>query len=236
MLHIVYSPQWFYGKDIAIDLVSIFVLLLVAYFSINYYKIKKNKNYLYLASSFGTIAIAFIFKILMNFKIYYHAIETKKIGFLTLTYRTVESSDTLFFLGFLLFQILTLLGLYMLYSLYHKQSKSNHLLIIALIIGLTYFSYSTYYIFHMASFMILTLILIQYLNNYIDKRYSSTIMMTISLGAITFSQVLFMLIGLNTTLYVAAEITQLFGYTGILATLIMVLKSGSKKDKNRDNQ
>jgi hypothetical protein len=236
MFYLVYSPKWFYGKDIAIDIVSIIVLLLVAFFSLRYYSLKKNKNNLYLALSFGTLALSFIFKIMMNFSIYNMETETKQIGLLTLTYHVVESSGTLFFLGFLLFQILTLIGLYTLYSIYQKQSLSTNILIILLIIGLTYFSYTTYYVFHLVSALLLLLIIVQYLKNYIDRAHQSTLMMAISLGTITFSQLLFMLIGLNPQIYVAAEITQLLGYVGILTTFIMVLKSGGKKNKDRNNR
>ena len=232
MLHLVYSPKWFYGEAILIDLVSVFVLALVAFFSLRYYKIKKNENYLYLAISFGILALSFIFKILMNFSMNYNEVETRQVGLMVLTYQTVESSDILFFLGFLLYRILTLVGLYVLYSLYHKQTKQNHFLIVSLLVALAYFSYSSYYVFHTVSFILLILILIQYLTNYVDKKHFSTILMTISFVTIAFSQILFILIGFNPEIYVAAELTQLIGYIGILTTFLTVLKSGYKKNKN----
>ncbi len=231
MFHVVYSPEWFYGKDIVIDIVSILVLLLVSFFSIRFYKINKNRNNLYLTASFLSLALSFAFKVLMNFKIYYSNIETQVIGTMTLSYNVIESSNLLIFLGSLLYRALALIGLYILYSLYKKQSTSDYILVTILLIGITYFSYSSYYVLHVISLVLLTLIIVQYLKNYIDKSHMSTITMTLSLGLIFFSQVLFMLIGLNSDLYVAAEITQLIGYIGILVTLLMVLFNG-KKNKN----
>lgn len=232
MLHLVYSPEWFYGKDIIIDIVSIFVLLLVAIFSLRYYKLKNNKKFLHLAISFGLIAISFIFKILMNFEINYDVVKTTHVGNLLLTYQTVESNESLFFVGFLMYKILALLGLYVLYSIYNEQSTLNHILIGTLIIGIVYFSYTQYHIFHLISFIILTLILIKYLKNYVDKTHISTILMTLGFVTIAVSQILFMIIGLNLDIYVIAEIIQLIGYICILSTLFMVLRIGKKKITN----
>ena len=91
MVKLIYSPQWFYGKDVIIDIVSICVLLLIAFFSINYYRIKKNRNYLYFALSFIILASSFLIKILMNINIYYKIIETKQLGIITVIYQSVKS-------------------------------------------------------------------------------------------------------------------------------------------------
>ena len=62
MIDIIYSPHWFYGKDIVIDVISILVLSLIGVFSIKYYRIsKKNKNYILQTSSFFVLASSFIF-------------------------------------------------------------------------------------------------------------------------------------------------------------------------------
>ena len=167
----------------------------------------------------------------MNFKIYYSDIETQTVGNMVLSYNVIESSNLLIFIGSLLYRALALIGLYVLYSLYKKQSVSDYIIVTVLILGITYFSYSSYYVLHLISLVFLALIIVQYLKDYIDKTHIATITMTLSLCIILFSQILFMIIGLNSTIYVAAEITQLMGYIGILTTLIMVLING-KKNKN----
>jgi MFS family permease len=232
MIHLIYSPNWFYGKDIAIDVVSIIVLALIGFFSIKYYNIKKNKNYLYLALSFFLISLSFLFKIIMNFKIYYHEIETQKIGFLTITYNTIEVVDNTFIIGFLIYRILTIIGFYILYSLYQEQPKLTHILILYLIIVLTYFSQSAYYIFHLTLAILLTLIAIAYSKKYLDKKNITTKIFVVSIALIGLSQIFFMLVYFSTQLYVIAEFTQLAGYLGVLTTFIMVLKHGRKKNKN----
>ena len=232
MIQLVYSPNWFYGKDIAIDVISIIVLALIGFFSIRSYNIKKNKNYLYLALSFFLVSISFLFKILMNFEIYYHVVKTQQIGFLTITYQTMQESDMIFIIGFLLYRVLTLIGFYILYSIYQNQPRLNHILAVYLIIVLTYFSQSAYYIFHLTLAILITLITIVYSTKYLDKKNNTTKILAASLAIIAISQIFFMLVNYNTQFYVIAEFTQLIGYLGVLTTFIMVLKHGRKKNKN----
>jgi hypothetical protein len=231
MIQLVYSPRWFYGKDIIIDVVSIFVLFLIAFFSIKYYKInKKNKNYLLLATSFILMALSFLFKIITNFTIYYRILETRKLGFMTFTYDIVKSSNVLFFAGFLMHRILMLLGLYMLYSIYLKQNKFNIFLIAYLILISTYFSRSAYYIFHLTSLIFLIIITLQYFKNYKTTKHKTNKWLAYSFSVITASQIVFVFIKIH-TMYVIAELIQFVGYVGLLITFIKVVKDGKKKRK-----
>ena len=230
MIQLVYSPKWFYGKDIVIDVVSILILFLIGIFSIKYYYIdKKNKNYICLAASFFTLATAFLFKILTNITIYYINTETKQIGFVTYSYEAIKSTDILFVSGFLLYRILTILSLYLLYSIHQKQPKSNIAIIIYLILVSTYFSQSAYYMFHITSLIILALITAHYIEIYKENRLHTSKLLAYSFGLVTTSQILFIFINVNPLFYVIAEVVQLIGYITLLITFILVLRHGKKK-------
>ena len=232
MVQLAYTPVWFYGKDLYIDTVGLFVLSLIAFFSLRYYKLdKKNKNYIYLASSFFLIALSFFFKILTNFTIYYKVLETKTFGLFTITYHGIKTSNILFFVGFLAYRLLTLVGLYILYSIYQKrQSKSNIFLIIFFILISTYFSQSAYYIFHLTALIFLALIISQYRNNYKKNRQFTARLLATSFGIIAISQVFFVFASIDNFLYVIAEIIQLFGYLILLTTFVKVLRNAKKKE------
>ncbi|RLE42715.1 hypothetical protein DRJ48_02940 [Candidatus Woesearchaeota archaeon] len=232
MLQLVYSPRWFYGKDIVIDIVSIVVLLCVAWFSLKYYRInKRNKNYLLLCFGFGLMALGFLFKIITNFTIYYYVLETRHLGFITLTYSVLRASNILFFVGFLMYRILMLIGLYILYSIYIKQSRISVAIMVYLITVLTYFSRNAYYVFHITSLMLLCAITWQYYVNFTKTRNLATKTLLFSFTIITLSQLLFVFVGLSQTLYVVAELIQLLGYLGLFLTLMRTLKDGKKKRK-----
>jgi hypothetical protein len=230
MIRLVYSPQWFYGKDIIIDVVAIFVLTLIAIFALKFYKIDRtNKNYLYIAVSFILMSVAFLFKIMTNFTIYYLVQEVERIGFITVAYPEFEPTETLFFIGFLVYRILTLFGLYLLFAIYQKQQKQTIFFIIYLIMISTYFTQQAYYVFHITSLILLALIVMQYFRNYKENKHSTTRLLGYSFSLIALSQVIFIFAGLNSLLYVTAEIVQLAGYIALLFTFFRVLKHGKKK-------
>lgn len=233
MVKFIYSPQWFYGKDIIIDIVSIVVLLLIAFFSMRYYGIKKNRNYLHLAVSFAILAGSFLFKVIMNYNIYYKVIETKQLGLITVAFQALKASGKLFVTSFLLYWFFTLFGFYILYSIYQKQSPSNFLLGTYLLLVLSYFAYPAYYVFHLTLFVLLVLITLNHSRKYIKTRHFATKLVACSFGLIALSQVFFILVDVNSHFYVIGELVQLIGYIILLITFIMVLRYGRTQDKDR---
>ncbi|MBI2498787.1 hypothetical protein HYV88_00935 [Candidatus Woesearchaeota archaeon] len=233
VIELVHGPGWFNGADIIIDLVSIFVLSLIAFFSAKYYRINENRNYLYLAISFSLLASSFIFKNLINFFIYYKFIELGGAKIITLTFKTTEILEDLLFFGVLLYRLLTLFGFYILYSIYQKQSKATIFLISYLILVSTYFSKEIYYVFHTTAFVLLLTIIISYYWKHLNRQYSSTGLLTYSFMIIAISQIFFMVAGLDNHFYVAGKLIQLVGYILLLITFIIVIKYGRKKNKNR---
>ena len=231
MIQVVYTPQWFYSKDLLIDTISAFVLLLIASFAVRYYKLnKKNNNYLYLAGSFFLIALSFLFKILTNFTIYYKVFVTRHLGDFILTYPAVQVSNILFLAGFLFYRLLTLLGLYMLYSIYQKsQSKSNIYLIVFFILVSTYFSELEYFIFHLTSLAFLSLITLQFYNTYKKNKQPTSKFVTASFAIIGVSQIFSIFVFYDNLYYVIAELIQLVGYLILLTTFIRVLRDAKKK-------
>lgn len=230
MMQLVFTPRWFYGEDIAIDLISALVSFLIAFFCVKYYRINKNKNYLWLVTSFIVLGLSFLFKLATNFSLYHLVYTTKQIGDFTLTYQSLITSNTIFNYGFLFYRVFTLIGLFILYEIYQKEhSKSNIFLIISLILIATYFGISAYYIFHLISLILLILISLQYCKNYYKSRNITTKLLACSFVIITLSQFFFIFTKVNPMFYVTAEIIQFVGYVILLITFILVLKYGKKK-------
>jgi hypothetical protein len=230
MFEIVYSPTWFFGKDLMIDAVGIIILFLIGLFSLRYYKIKPvKKTYLWLALSFFMISLSFLFKILTNFRIYYDVDVTRQIAGTLYSYDLVRYTDILFFIGTLAHRVFMLLGLYALYSIYNEHSRSEALFSAYLLVIIAVFTHTNYYIFHITSFILVALIAWKYLQNYRKSRSLPAKLLAASFGIITLSHLLFCFILFSQLLYVAAEIIQLIGFLLLLITFIKVLKDGKKK-------
>ena len=229
MFEVVYTPRWFYGKDIAIDVVSILVLALIALFSLRCAKLdRQNKNYLWLAASFGLLALSFVFKILMNFTLYFYEQETAMVGKITVVYNVLEPTTTLFLIGFIVYHLLGLLGLYALFSIYHKQSRSTVILVLYLLATIVFFSHVTHYLFHLTSLILLALLAFHYAQYAKKSKTLTTKMLTASFLIIGLSQPFFVFMGVRPDLYVIAECIQLVGYLLLLFTFLKVLY-GKKK-------
>ncbi len=232
MISLAYTPAWFNGKDIIIDLFSILILGLISFYGFMYYRLnRRNKNYIFLAAAFLLMALSFIFKILINFTIYYHVIETKNIGLFTLTYHTVQVSHILFIIGFLLYRVLMLLGLFTLYAIYARPKLATMILMVFLLLVTTYLTTSSYYVFHFTSFLFLLILALHYWKTYRRGRYYSNKLLAWSFGLITLSQIFFVFITLENWFYVGGEFIQLLGYLMLLITFIKVLKDGKKARK-----
>jgi len=231
MINILFSPRWFYGKDIMIDAVSVIVLAFISYITFRYYKINKNKKqHLSFSIATGLLALSFIFKIITNFTLYTFELHTKNFGLLTFTYQTVEASNTLFLVGTLLYRFLTLIGFYLLFSTYYNEKQKPVFLIMSYFIFVaTYFASQAYYVFHLSAFLFLLFIVKKYFDNYKKTRDKPAKLIFASFIIILISHAIFIFVELEHLLYVVAEITQLLGYTMLLISFITVLRYGKKK-------
>ena len=231
MINILFSPRWFYGKDILIDIVSVIVLMLISYVTFRYYRINKNKKqHLSFSIATGLLALSFIFKIITNFTLYEFELKTKTLGLLTFTYQTIEVSNTLFLVGTLLYRFLTLIGFYLLFSTYYKENQKPVFLIMAYFIFIaTYFASQAYYVFHLSALIFLLFIVKKYFDNYSRTKDKPAKLILTSFIIILISHAIFIFVEMEHLLYVVAEITQLFGYAMLLISFITVLRYGKKK-------
>lgn len=219
-----------YEKDLIIDVFSMIVLLLLFWRGMRHSSLtSKKKQYKYLTSAFGLLAISFLFKILSHFMIYYSHTEVHSIGIITLTYNTIRSSKALVFWGLLFYRVFSLLAYYFLYSVYTKQQpRSSIILIIYFLFLAAYISNTQYFMYHLTNLIMLVLITENLFKRYKDNKYSSTLLLSYSFLIITLSQGLFIFTTANVLFYIIAEVVQLIGYVLLLVTYIRVVRRGKK--------
>jgi hypothetical protein len=229
MIELAYTPVWFHGKDMVIDVMSALVVSLLALFTFRYYRLSRSRSYVFLSAGFALIALAFLAKVLANFTLYYTETGTTQFGDFLLTYTQVQSSNLLLIAGFFLYKLFTLLGVYLLYYVYQqRQSATTELLFAYLIVVSALFSTFAYALFHLTALLLLFLVVKAYFSRYRISRNHLTLMLAASFAVIASSQFIFLLVAAGRWFYVFAEGVQLIGYLLLLVTFAGVLVRGKK--------
>ncbi|MBI2572821.1 hypothetical protein HYV86_03100 [Candidatus Woesearchaeota archaeon] len=223
-----FTPGWFSGPDLVIDIVSAAVLTLLCIVAFRYYRCSNQKrDYLWFAIATGLLSLSFLAKIFTNFNLYQHIWATKTVGVYTYLYHGVRTSESFLFTTTLLYHLLTLLGLYVLFLLYYKKQPMASIILTTLLLFITvYFTHNTYFIFHLISLLLLTFIIIHYYHTAQKDKLGKMIFWSFSIIAL--SQLLFIFLEINNILYPIAEGIQLIGYILLLISIIMVRSYGRK--------
>jgi hypothetical protein len=228
-LDFVYSPPWFYGKDIAIDVLSGLVVLLIGIFSFrNFLLDKKNYRHLLFSAAFVLLGGSFFVKTLTNILSHHQVGLSNYLSGLIIP-NIIPNYSLLPALGFLIYASMTLFGFYILYALTSKEILTTDYVIIAyLIVISTYFARFNYHLLYVTGLLFLVAMTRRYFIIYRAKGYRNTFFLSLSFGIITLSQLVFIFTYSSQTLYAIAELIQLIGYLFLLYTFVMVLRNAKK--------
>ncbi len=224
MVELIFSPHWFYGKDIGIDVVSILALFLITWYSFRLYRAARDGRSALFTIGFFSLMLSFLFKILTNFELYYSTIQTQTVESIAFTYHVINVSNIPFFLGFLGYRALTFLGLALLFLVYYKNrtDRVSLLLYAYFLFVAMYFTQFSYYVFFLTNFLFLALITRHLWKHCVEKNNRNTLCLAASFTVITVSQLFFTFTGMFEVLYVFGELVQLIGYLLLLWTLILI--------------
>lgn len=228
-MKIVFTPDWFLGQDVLIEIFSLMILFLFFFFSIKNYKLSKNKKVLYLGIGFLLIAVAELSTIITKLVLYYDTSITQTIGQMIITHKVVKSVDIFYHAGFFFHRLLTLAGFYIIYRLpIEKKSREDFFLALYFIILLAVFSTGRNYLFHITALMLLILITKNYYVVYKKNKSVNTKILILAFGMLALSNTIFILSKLG-ALYVAANTIELISYIILLILIVKILKHGKKK-------
>ena len=227
-MRIVFTPDWFLGHDVLIDVFSFIILFLFFLFSIKGYKLNKNKRLLYLGVGFLLIALAELSVILTKFAIFYDTTLTQSIGGLIITYQVVSSLDIIYYLSFFFNRLFTLAGLYIIYKLPLKKISGDFVLVIYFIIIASVMFHQFYYLYHLTALIFLALITRNYIKIYLKNKLVNTKIFIVAMSLLAVSQVMFVFSKIS-YLYVTAQGIQLISYITLLILIIKITKNGKTK-------
>lgn len=231
MVNIIFTPDWFLGKDILIEGFSFIVLLIFFILALRYFKLdKENRSFLYLGVGFGLIALAQLAAVFTKLVLYYDIGPSQQIGqALVTTYQIVKSVDIFYYAGFFFHRLLTLLGFYIIYRFPRKKkSPGDFILAIYFIVISALLSEQVYYIFHTTALVLLVLIINKYYMVYKENKFFNTKILISAFGILALSQLIFILSRIE-AMFAAANIVELISYVILLTLSVRILKHGKKK-------
>lgn len=228
-MKIAFTPDWFTGSDIVIELFSFVVLFAFSFLSYRNYKLSRNKNSLYLGMGFFLIAIAELATILTKAILFYDTSFTQNLGKMVVTYKVVQSVDVFYYVGFFLHKLFTLMGLYVIYRIpLEKKNSRDAVLAVFFIIIASLFSNAFYYVFHLTALFLLIFVINNYYEVYKKNKSDNTKMLIFAFALLGASQIVFILSNLRAC-YVFAQIVQLVSYLILLFLIIRILRVARKK-------
>ncbi|MFH1400045.1 MAG: hypothetical protein ABIH41_00865 [Nanoarchaeota archaeon] len=229
MEEIIYSPVWFYGKDIIIDAIGVVILSLIGATTLKYYRLSRDRKYLFFASSFFAIALSFLAKMLGNLKVYSLLSATRQQGALVFQYHVTEASAMLILFSFLFYRILLLFGWYGLYLLYHKGHNKADIIVMAFFLFvITFLTSAWFFLFHLTLLLLIGLVVWTLARNCKKTRSGTAKLLPVSFLILALGHVMFLFIGSARQFYVIGEVIQLIGYFLLLLAFILVLRHGKK--------
>lgn len=234
-MKIVFTPDWFLGNDVLINIISFLVLFLFFLFALKCYKLDNKRGTLYLGIGFLLVAFGELSTILTKLVLYYNTNITQEIGRIVITYQVVQSVDIFYNIGFFLNKFFVLLGLYVIYKLpLNKKLSADFFLMIYLIFTVTLLSQTIYHFYHLTALILLVLIINNYYKIYKKDKLVNTQILISAFVLLAISQAIFLLSKLN-YLYVTAQSIQLVSYITLLILIMKIMKDGKKKKQSRYN-
>jgi hypothetical protein len=227
MIRYIFSPKWFYGIDIIFEFFSLIIAFLIARYGYKLYKISGNKKHKYFSIFFFLIGIAFVFKIITNFNIYYIDTGSIKIANAMFYFETSHVSEILFTIGFSIFKFLMMLSFFGLLYITWEREPEIFWLGTYFIAIITLFSHNAYYVFHITMVIMLLILLNYYYRNYKRKSIATkeSFLTALSFFMLMLSQIAFTAITINIIMYVVGEILQLAGYSILLYDYVLVTRN-----------
>jgi len=233
-------PQWFLAPDLIIDFFSFIILLAFTTISLKYYKLSKNKKFLYLGLAFLLIGLGELVRIIMYLGTNLNLSTTYRIGRVIIESGIISSADIFYFVGFSLYRFLLMLGFYLIYfTTKREKTRLEHLLIIYFIFILTLFTNESYHIFnigiwayHIFNFTIavfIFIIVINYIRLYQERKSGNTKILIYSFFLLLISYITIIFARKEGNIYIAANTLQLISYVLFLTIIIRIYKHGKKK-------
>jgi len=225
MAEIYIVPSWFFGVNIALEILFGIITFLLAAYAFKLYNLSNEKEIKILGYSFSFISLSYFIVSIVNF--IFLSISQNNTRLLMLE-EIINLKNTLI-LTYLLFLIIGYVTL--LYITFHKKTSKTYLIILATTLIGVFFSKNLILTIYLFIALFLFFISYHYLMRCIKNKNEKTFMIFLGFASLFLSALSLIFVSKYHVgnAYVFSHIFDFIGYTLILLSLLFVLKNGKKK-------
>ncbi|MBT6995638.1 hypothetical protein HN865_01140 [Candidatus Woesearchaeota archaeon] len=218
-----FSPEWFFGYDVALEFLFAIILLAVAIFAFRAYKLTEQKQLIYFSLSFLFIGISYIIESIFNY------MTITKLNATICQAVKIKSVALFDLMGIYTHMFFMTIGLVLLvYMTFKVEEKRPLWLLLIVSLVAIFFSWNKLLIFFLLSSIYLLFLVAHFFGNCIIHKTANAFMIASAFFLLFISHLHF-IFALNSSLfYFAGHILELFAYLLILLNLVL-LKNEKKK-------
>ena len=234
------TPVWFAGFDLALDTVAFLIALVISSYSFKLFRLSSNRKFGYFSLAFGLMSIGLLFK-LATYAVIYSS-TSQFVAATTIEVVTgmngvdLSMRNLLYRFGFFVQMAATLGSLLLLYLVSQKsRDRLKQFYEISQISLFTYFvlfvsvvATFKFFVFYLTSMILLALIVLNYYQNYLQKRSTNSWRVLVAFSCLLCAQLFFVLIMASSWSYFVAEILTIISF-GIIAKVYMEVNAIQKK-------
>ena len=224
MSNVFICPDWFFGYDIALELIFAVVTLMVSFYAWKIFKVTEERNIRLFSLAFLFISLSYIAQSALNI-IILTQLEEEFCGLINL-----QSIYLLNLFGLYIHAILFLIGLLLLtYIALKIYSLQTFVLLFILVFASLYFSPQKAFMLYILSTTLLGFISYYYIANYWSNKKATTLLVAVAMLILFVGYLHFVFAIDNEIYFVMGHVFELIAYVLVLANLTVILKAGNKR-------
>lgn len=219
MLFVNFSPIWFLGYDILLELLFFIITLIISIYAFKVYKKTFQKRVLLFSLGFFLISLSYLIQSLFNY------LALSKLNENICFWINIQSVAFFNWMGIIAHIFFMVLGLSVLTYMSLKVERKRIFLLIILLptLGLV-FSNNLITMFFIYSSLFLSFLSYHFIKNYINKKNNKTLLVASAFVLLLIGNINFIFLPNNEIFYALGHLINLFAYIFIILNFYLVLK------------
>ena len=214
-----FSPEWFFGYDIVLELLFMLIILSVSYYSLKVYKVSGQREAKLFSLAFFFIAASYFVQSVVIFSIISTLNQTMSLALKLMRVEAINIT------GFFFQRFLFLLGLVtLIYMILKVKDRGLYFLLVILTVIPLLLVPDISFTFYLLSSIFLVYISSHYLVNYFRHKQKKTLLVLTAFLFLLFGSIHFIFSVNHSLFYVIGHFLELIAYALILINLLLVVR------------